>query len=95
VLEPTGSEDFDALAEQEQDVADLIDAARGRSDYGAMERLTKTRIELRRAMAALRPAPATDPDTDIANVEAARLLVARIRKMVERKRSGMPNASPK
>lgn len=76
-------EDFEALRQQELDVQALLAAARARGDYVAMERLTRMRIDLRRGMAQLRPPPPVDPEADVANTEAARLLVARIRKMVQ------------
>lgn len=75
-------EDFAVLQQQERDVEALLVAARGRNDYVAMERLTRMRIDLRRGMAQLRPPPPVDPEADVANTEAARLLVARVRKMV-------------
>jgi hypothetical protein len=78
-------EDFAALEEQERDVVHLIEVARANENYQAMERLTKMRIDLRRGMAQLRPPPPVDPEADLANVEAAADLVARIRKMVRAK----------
>ncbi|WP_437591504.1 hypothetical protein [Sorangium sp. So ce1000] len=78
-------DDFAALEEQERDVVALLDVARANENYQAMERLTRMRIELRRAMAQLRPPPPVDPEADVANVEAAQVLVARIRKMVRAK----------
>ena len=76
-------EDFAVLAEQERDVTLLVAQAKADGNYVAMERLTRTRIELRRGMAQLRPPPPVDPEADVSNTEAARLLVARIRKMVK------------
>ena len=70
------------LEQLEGEVRTFREKARKRGDERMHSQLVRLTVELKSAIAKLRPPPVLDPQTDPANVEAGRIVVARLDAMI-------------